>query len=73
VLSSSVPDFTNIESNPTNVQRVMNIITRNVWDYLTPFRDPSYNYESFITAVSKYPAFCGERGTFGQASQLTDV
>jgi hypothetical protein len=33
---------------------------------------PGYNYKAFITAVSKYPAFCGERGAVGQASTLSD-
>jgi len=43
----------------------MKILTREVWTYLTPFRIQTYSYESFITAISKFPAFCGEKGVFG--------
>jgi len=65
VISSETPNFEDVTKNPPNVQRIMKIMTKNVWEYLTPFRNPIYTYESFITAVSKYPAFCGEKGSHG--------
>ena len=45
---------------------------RSTWEYLTPFRDAIYSYEEFITAVSKFPSFCDERGPHGHAASLTD-
>jgi hypothetical protein len=59
-------------NNPINVQRVMKLIQYDLWEKLTPFRLPTYTYSSFLTAVSRYPAFCGERGTVGQAASLSD-
>jgi len=54
-----------IASNPTNVQRVMNAISKESWEYLMPFRNVIFTYEEFLTAVSKFPAFCGEKSTAG--------
>jgi len=51
--------------NPMNVQRVMRVLTESMWEKLTPFRLPIYTYDSFLIAVSRYPAFCGERGSIG--------
>jgi len=42
-----------------------------MWEYLTPFRDDIYTFEEFLTAISKFPAFCGEKGTHGHAATLT--
>jgi chitodextrinase len=42
-----------------------------MWEHLTPFRDGIYTYEQFLTAISTFPAFCGERGTHGHAATLT--
>ena len=50
----------------------MRLLKEDIWRYITPFRLPIYTYESFLTAVSHYPAFCGERGTYGQAAFLSD-
>ena len=50
----------------------MRVFTMTMFEKLTPFRLPIYTYESFLTAVSHYPAFCGERGTYGQAASLSD-
>ena len=30
------------------------------WDILFPIRKPLYEYEGFLRAVAKFPAFCGE-------------
>jgi len=43
----------------------MRLLTEPMWEKLTPFRLPTYTYLSFLTAVSRYPAFCGERGSIG--------
>jgi hypothetical protein len=51
--------------NKANVQRVMRVLPEPMWEKLTPFRLFTYTYQSFLTAVSRYPAFCAERGTIG--------
>jgi hypothetical protein len=55
-------NFIDVTQNPVNVKRVMRLFTEPMWEKITPFRLPTYTYESFLTAVSRYPAFCGERG-----------
>ncbi|WP_444937662.1 glycoside hydrolase family 19 protein [Microbulbifer sp. JMSA002] len=47
-------------ANPTNVQRVESIISEDTWDYLFPLRADAYTYTSFLRAVAKFPAFCGD-------------
>jgi len=65
-------DFAKTDSNPENVRRVMNVLSKETWEYLLPLRNAVYSYEEFLVAVSKFPAFCGEKGTHGQASALSD-
>lgn len=38
-----------------------------------PFRNAIFTFEEFLTAVSKFPAFCGEKSTAGQAASFTDL
>lgn len=47
------------ESLP-NVQRVKEVMPLSIWDNWTQNLDSIYSYESFLRAVSKWPAFCGE-------------
>ena len=65
-------DLVNTNSNTYNVQRVMRVLPIEKWDYLTPCRLPIYSYAEFLKAVSKYPAFCGEKGPNGNAATLSD-
>jgi chitodextrinase len=66
-------DFVNHENNAANVQRVLRVLPEaTAWEYLTPFRVAEYTYQNFVTAVSKFPSFCGERGTVGRAAFMTD-
>ncbi len=46
--------------NPDNVKRVERLFTKEMWDYLTPVRNPLYTYTGFLRAVGKFPAFCGD-------------
>ena len=50
----------------------MNVLSKEIWEYILPLRNAVYSYEEFLVAVSKFPAFCGEKGTHGQASALSD-
>ena len=43
-----------------NVERVQDIIDEDDWERLFPMADDVYTYESFLRAVAKFPAFCGE-------------
>jgi len=59
-------DFVNKDKNPDNVKRVLTVFPKDkFWSYLTPFSISAYSYENFVTSISKYPAFCGEKGTVG--------
>jgi hypothetical protein len=50
----------------------MSVISKDTWEYILPLRNAIFSYEEFLTAVSKFPAFCGEKGTHGQASTLSN-
>ncbi len=39
---------------------VTKILNREFWDFLFPNRIRDYDYDSFLSAVARYPAFCGE-------------
>ncbi len=45
-----------------NVALVNNVFPEGAWDYLFPNRVESYDYDSFLGAVARYPSFCGETG-----------
>ena len=47
----------------SNVKRVMRVFPEEKFEYLFPLRLPLYQYEGFLQAVGKYPAFCGEVGS----------
>jgi hypothetical protein len=65
VLKMEKISLTDATSNKANVQRVMRVLPEPIWEKMTPFRFLTYTYQSFLTAVSRYPAFCGERGSIG--------
>ncbi len=39
------------------------IFNREFWDFLFPNRVREYDYDSFLGAVARYPAFCGEEAS----------
>lgn len=43
-----------------NVMRVENVLGSTKFDGLFPLKDDFYNYNDFLHAVAKYPAFCNE-------------
>ena len=47
------------ESLP-NVQRVKEVMPLSIWENWSANLDSIYSYDSFLRAVSKWPAFCGE-------------
>jgi len=55
-LDGEVTDYMSKE----NVQRVMGLVEKHEWEQLFPIRQPLYEYEGFLRAVAKFPAFCGE-------------
>ena len=50
-----------------NVQLVSSLIDETAWTDNFPLRDPIYEYEDFLKAVAKFPAFCGETNIEGQS------
>jgi len=50
----------------------MRVLTTERWEHITPCRLPAYSYAEFLKAVSKFPAFCGEKGPNGNAANLSD-
>jgi len=54
-------DLANPERNGDNVQRIMRVLSKEDWDYLTPVRNAVYTYEELLKAAAKFPAFCGEK------------
>jgi len=44
--------------NPPNVLLVESILSPSDWDHLFPLRAPSYTYDNFLKAVSKFPLVC---------------
>ena len=44
----------------TNVKRVRSLFSEAQWDAAFPERNPVYNYDDFLKAVAKFPAFCNE-------------
>ena len=44
----------------TNVQRVMDILSEEDWEFAFAYANEVYTYDSFLKAVAKFPAFCNE-------------
>ncbi len=70
VITSATPtvwtpnvDSVNSSNNPSNVTRVMWIVSKDKWQELFPVSNSIYSYEKFLQAVAKYPRFCWEVGT----------
>jgi hypothetical protein len=40
----------------------MRVFSQADFDYLFPAIRTLYDYEGFLEAIAKYPAFCGEQG-----------
>ena len=53
-------DLQNPSNNPENVQRVMRLVSAEDFDFFFPQAAAVYTYESFLTAIAKFPAFCNE-------------
>ena len=49
----------------TNVKRVRSLFSEAQWDAAFPERNPVYNYDDFLKAVAKFPAFCNETALEG--------
>ena len=54
-----------------NVELVNKILDREFWNFLFPNRVRDYDYESFLGAVARYPAFCGEATSTGYSLEET--
>jgi len=48
-----------------NVELVKSILSSDKYNELFPLRNSIYTYDSFLQAVAKFPAFCGEENDDG--------
>lgn len=49
-----------VYSSQANVQMVQSVLSEERWDYFFPQANALYDYQSFLMAAAKYPAFCNE-------------
>jgi len=54
-IEGDVEDYREFE----NVKRVMRVFSKDDFEYIFPIIRTLYDYEGFLHAVGKYPAFCG--------------
>jgi hypothetical protein len=50
----------------------MRVFSEAEFEEITGGRHSQYKYSQFLTAISKFPAFCGEKGLVGHAADLTE-
>lgn len=53
-------DLKQVYLSRPNVQMVQSVLSQEQWNYLFPFANQIYDYQSFLMAVAKFPAFCLE-------------
>ena len=39
---------------------VMSVLSEEQWNYIFPYSNELYDYDSFLMAVGKFPMFCGQ-------------
>ena len=57
--------------NLTNVKRVKSIFKAEDWPGAFPYANSVYNYDDFLKAVGKFPAFCNETALQGWSLEDT--
>ena len=55
-IEGDVPNYRQFE----NVKRVMRVFDKDDFDFIFPLIRTLYDYEGFLHAIGKFPAFCGE-------------
>merc|ERR1711881_283389 len=60
----ALADISNHLEQP-NVELVKSILDEDKYNKMFPLRHSVYTYDSFLQAVAKFPAFCGEENDNG--------
>ena len=50
-----------------NIKLILEVMDADIWDLIFPDRLPGYDFENFLMAAARFPAFCGE---FGKAASF---
>lgn len=61
IAATAINSSTDQYESASNVQRAQRLLPKAQWDSWFPYALPVYTYESFMKAVYKFPAFCGEQ------------
>ena len=65
-----VIDLNNIDNNPENVQRVMDLVSETDFEFFFPQSASVYDYKGFLQAVAKFPAFCNEAADMSKIDEV---
>lgn len=61
--STIAGDVSSYYLTQANVQMIQSVFNEDQWNYVNPIANSLYDYQSFLKAAAKFPAFCLEGGS----------